>query len=211
MNNVEDYGRNDAAYYDSNSNYPFMEDGEGANMEDDPFLDEFAIKDGEGRIPLLSMTYINKTIPKPCDKEVDLYELNDEKLYNPDKATGKPVPVKGTLSNCHESNCERPFAVQLIPHTNLILIVTDKLCPCFSTKISIEPRKVDYGPSNGTDYCERLKYNIFRRKPTKCFSYHPEESAIKLCGGGSTMKLTVLAVIVAAITFIGNKMDVLTS
>lgn len=103
MTNVGDYGRNDAAYYDSNSDYPFFDDGtEGEGS----FLDEFAIKDG-GPIPLLSMTYINKTIPKPCDKEVDLYELNDEKLYNPDKQTGKPRPVKGTLSNCHESNCER--------------------------------------------------------------------------------------------------------
>lgn len=53
------------------------------------------------------MTYINKTTPKPCDKEVILYELNDEKLYKPNKKMGKPVPVKGKLSNCHESNCER--------------------------------------------------------------------------------------------------------
>ena len=54
-----------------------------------------------------------------------LYELNDEKLYSgQNKQTGKPVTVKGNLKNCHESKCERPFGVQLIPHT-----VTDSLSP----------------------------------------------------------------------------------
>ena len=50
-----------------------------------------------------------------------LYELNDEKLYSgQNKQTGKPVTVKGNLKNCHESKCERPFGVQLIPHTNMV-------------------------------------------------------------------------------------------
>ena len=61
----------------------------------------------------------------------------------------------------------------MIPHTNLILIVADKLCPCFSTKISIQPREVKYG-TNGTEYCKKLKYNIYRRKPKSCSHYHPE-------------------------------------
>ena len=96
--------------------------------------------------------------------------------------------MKGNLKNCHESRCvsavvllhihsavvqlfsnfrcERPFGVQLIPHTNMVLIVADKMCPCFATKISIEPTKVEYGPTNETAYCDRLKYNIYRKKPT---------------------------------------------
>ena len=49
------------------------------------------------------MTYINKTSPKPCDKQVTLYELNEERFYK----GGKPVPVKGKLTNCHSSECER--------------------------------------------------------------------------------------------------------
>ena len=40
--------------------------------------------------------------------------------------------------------------------------MADKLCPCFATKISIEPTKVEYGPTNETAYCDRLKYNIYR-------------------------------------------------
>jgi len=68
----------------------------------DPLMDEFSVKDG-GRIPLLKMTYINKTSPKPCDKQVTLYELNEAR-FNKD---GKAEPVKGKLTNCHSSDCER--------------------------------------------------------------------------------------------------------
>ena len=94
-----DYGKQDVGYLDEDSNYPFGD-------ESDTLMDEFSMKDG-GLIPLLKMTYINKTAPKPCDKETTLYELNDHKLYKPDKKKGRPVPVKGKLSNCHESECER--------------------------------------------------------------------------------------------------------
>ncbi len=175
--------------------------------EDDSLLEEFSVKDGKP-IPLLQMTYIEKTKPRPCDQEVTLYELNDERLYKPSKRRGSPVPVKGKLSNCHESECERPFSVQLIPHTNLILIVADKLCPCFSTKISIKPTEVTYGFNNtAEEYCRRLKYNIYRRKPTHCFSYHPEETEIKLCGraaAASSLSLLAVAAAAAAVLFTGR-------
>ena len=158
-------------------------DDDGSEQEFyDPLMDEFSVKDG-GRIPLWKMTYINKTSPKPCDKQVTLYELNEERFYR----DGKAMPIKGKLSYCHSSDCERPFSVNMIPHTNLIMIIADKTCPCFKTKISIEPTKVEYGPSNETDYCERLKYNIYRRKPMHCMNYHPEVlhklifSLIKTC------------------------------
>ena len=59
----------------------------------------FKVKDG-GPIPLLEMTYINKTQPKPCDKEAYLYELNESALK-------QQRPLQGILRNCHESNCER--------------------------------------------------------------------------------------------------------
>lgn len=68
----------------------------------------------------------------------------------------------------------------MIPHTNLIFIVADKMCPCFSNKISIVPNKVDYGATNETSYCEKLKYNILRRKPTHCINYHAEVSFLLL-------------------------------
>merc|ERR1719225_2091093 len=139
-------------------------------------LNDFKMKDG-GPIPLLEMTYINKTQPKPCDKEAYLYELNETALR-------LQRPLQGILRNCHESSCERPFSVTLIPNTNLVLVVADKMCPCYSARISVAPTKVAYGPKNESagNYCEKLKTNLYRKKPMPCVHYHPQEEEISLCG-----------------------------
>merc|ERR1719209_1398756 len=79
--------------------------------------------------------------PKSCDKETFLYQLNETALH-------VQRPVEGILQNCHESSCERPFSVALIPNTNLVLVVADKTCPCYSARISLVPTKVAYGPKN---------------------------------------------------------------
>jgi hypothetical protein len=155
-------------------------------------LNDFKMKDG-GPIPLLEMTYINKTQPKPCDKEAFLYELNESALK-------LQRPLQGILRNCHESNCERPFSVTLIPNTNLVLIVADKMCPCYSARISVNPTKVDYGPKNETTYCEKLKTNLYRQKPRPSVFYHPQEEEISLCGGSSTLALSALLLPVAIIS-----------
>ena len=39
--------------------------------------------------------------------------------------------------------------------------------------------------ANETVYCERLKYNIYRKRPKHCMNYHAEETEIKLCGRAS--------------------------
>jgi len=156
-----------------------------AKVEQEPYdefadevLNDFKMKDG-GPIPLLEMTYINKTQPKPCDKEAYLYELNETALQ-------LQRPLQGILRNCHESDCERPFSVTLIPNTNLVLVVADKMCPCFSARISVAPTKVEYGPKNESagNYCDKLKTNLYRKKPMPCVHYHPQEEEISLCGSG---------------------------
>jgi hypothetical protein len=53
--------------------------------------------------------------------------------------------TKGKLTNCHSSGCERPFSVQKIPHSNLILLVVDTLCPCGSKQLDIEPIEANGG------------------------------------------------------------------
>ena len=55
----------------------------------------------------------------------------------------------------------------------------------FLVVISIVPTKITYGLANETAYCEKLKYNIYRRRPKHCMSYHAEETEIKLCGKAS--------------------------
>lgn len=84
-----------------------------------------------------------------------------------------------------DMGCRRPFSVQMIPHTNLIMIVADTTCPCVNKVISITPTKIEYIVGNETAYCQKLKYNIYRRRPKHCMAYHAEETEIKLCGRAS--------------------------
>ncbi|XP_076670724.1 voltage-dependent calcium channel subunit stolid isoform X2 [Andrena cerasifolii] len=114
---------------------------------------------------------------RTCEKKTDLYILQPERL----NTSGQSNPLKGKLTNCHVTGCERPFSVQKIRHTNLILLVVDTLCPCGSKQLSIEPIEALTEPGACTARRERL----YRRRPPKCINYHPEEMEIKLCSGAS--------------------------
>ncbi|XP_015586957.1 uncharacterized protein LOC107263838 [Cephus cinctus] len=111
---------------------------------------------------------------RACEKKTDLYILQPERL----NTSGQSNPLKGKLTNCHVTGCERPFSVQKIRHTNLILLVVDTLCPCGSKQLSIEPIEAVTEPGACTARRERL----YRRRPPKCINYHPEEMEIKYCG-----------------------------
>jgi hypothetical protein len=125
---------------------------------------------------------------RPCEKRVDLYALQADRL----NTSGAFNPLKGKLTNCHVTGCERcililwfnsikcrkliisyfifrPFSVQKIPHSNLILLVVDTLCPCGSKSLSITPQEVMH-----SSVCPIQKDSLYRRRPTKCVSYHPE-------------------------------------
>lgn len=117
--------------------------------------------------------------------------------------------MQGKLTNCHSSGCERPFSVQKIPHSNLILLVVDTLCPCGSKQLDISPQEapgtagkcilVVISMSNiftnfpiiyFTGACgqRRLaKERLPRKRPLKCINYHPEEIEIQQCGRASTL------------------------
>jgi hypothetical protein len=45
----------------------------------------------------------NRTMPRPCDKRVDLYVLQPDRL----NTSGQFNPLKGKLTNCHITGCER--------------------------------------------------------------------------------------------------------
>ncbi|XP_018363754.1 PREDICTED: voltage-dependent calcium channel subunit alpha-2/delta-3-like, partial [Trachymyrmex cornetzi] len=116
---------------------------------------------------------------RACEKKTDLYILQPERL----NTSGQSNPLKGKLTNCHITGCERPFSVQKIRHTNLILLVVDTLCPCGSKQLSIEPIEALTEPGACTARRERL----YRRRPPKCINYHPEEMEIKFCGSASRL------------------------
>ncbi|XP_064082139.1 voltage-dependent calcium channel subunit alpha-2/delta-3-like isoform X3 [Macrobrachium nipponense] len=140
----------------------------------------------------IELAYINKTKPRPCDKEVNLYILQNNKL----KQDGVYKPVKGKLSNCHANGCGRPFSVQKVKSTNLILVAVNNQCKCESRNVDIEPAEVDY---NETMHCNRLLLSHFRRRPQNCYNYHPEETEIKLCGGAGSLGLPSLTMLISLV------------
>ena len=99
------------------------------------------------------------------------------------------------------SFCFRPFSVQKISHTNLILLVIDTLCPCGNKKLSIRPYEALTEPGACTARRERL----YRRRPSQCINYHPEEGEIKVCSGEGKMSslqlsLLIVGLIIARLT-----------
>ncbi|GIY05632.1 hypothetical protein CDAR_74031, partial [Caerostris darwini] len=119
----------------------------------------------------------NKTVPHPCAKEIDLFEMLPRDFGE---------PVKGRLSMCHSSGCDKQFIVQQVPYTNLVMLVVYTTCPCETTSIKLEPKEVK---QNETQRCQRMKQNIYRRRPTVCLNYHPEETDMNNeCGSCSVIK-----------------------
>ncbi|XP_018325617.1 voltage-dependent calcium channel subunit alpha-2/delta-3 isoform X2 [Agrilus planipennis] len=129
---------------------------------------------------------------KRCDRKVDLYNLQPARL----NTSGMSNPLKGKLTNCHSSGCERPFSVQKIPHSNLILLVVDTLCPCGSKQLSIQPQEILY---ESKECLHKPKDGLYRRRPPKCINYHPEEIEIKLCGEATEIGVSFAAIIIGLI------------
>lgn len=139
---------------------------------------------------------VNRTTSaRPCTKKVDLYVLQPGRLNN----SGLFNPLKGKLTNCHITGCERPFSVQKIPHSNLILLVVDTLCPCGSKQLSISAQEINT-EDGGAHTCRPSEQGYYRRRPPKCINYHPEEIEIKQCGRGEMTKSSLVLVLISVIT-----------
>lgn len=132
---------------------------------------------------------------RPCDLRTDLFVLQPDRL----NVSGQSTPLKGKLTNCHSSGCERPFSVQKIPHSNLILLVVDTLCPCGSKQLDIEPLEVPGG--SGACGTRRLaRERLSRKRPANCINYHPEEIEIQQCGRASPI-IIHSSIFISLITF----------
>lgn len=59
--------------------------------------------------------------------------------------------------------------MQKIPHSNLILLVVDTLCPCGAKRLDVRPREAP-----PRTVCRRPPSHRHRRRPRSCISYHPE-------------------------------------
>ena len=130
--------------------------------EDEGGQDYVEQEDGQDMTDIvLTMTYIKRTKPKSCDKQVTLYDFDQ-----PD------VPVTGVTKKCHES-CSRAFTSTLVAHTNLLLVVVDTSCTCHPSptctcQFNVKPTKVEY---NAHTEGEKLKTNLYRRQPAPSSYY----------------------------------------
>ena len=135
---------------------------------------------------------INKTKPRPCDKEFDLYEMNAN-------TEGGDIPLTGKHTKCSLSGCDQTYIAQPVPYTNLLTLVVLNTCTCGSTR-KVEPMPVDYGGD-----CSVVRKDRYRVRPTTCINHNPEEVNIKICGKGTlnapSCLLTILTVLTSITVF----------
>ncbi|XP_071450777.1 voltage-dependent calcium channel subunit alpha-2/delta-3 isoform X1 [Hetaerina americana] len=156
---------------------------------------------GNNKSPLNALL-INRTRPQPCDQEVDLYLLQHQ-LINSDKLHNKKNPYKMSSNQCN-----RPYVVQAITLSNLILVVVDELCPDRSTMpttptpkgyeddeeedevgdLTVMPSEIDYNSSSLACHKLRVVGELPRRNHGVCINSHPNEKEITLCGRASQGK-----------------------
>lgn len=101
--------------------------------------------------------HLNRSRPFKCDKSNLVYTLTrDESNFL------KPY-----------DECSRPFVVQRIAHSNLILLITNRNCAqVFATVRDFEdvPITIEYGNST---FCHKLdKPPLFRSRPKTCMTHH---------------------------------------
>ncbi|XP_047117429.1 voltage-dependent calcium channel subunit alpha-2/delta-3 isoform X2 [Schistocerca piceifrons] len=151
----------------------------GASSQPDPGDEEYRDEDNEeenivssegGKTPekQYEKWTIKRTRPQPCDMEVTLYKLN------------RSLP---RISHSITSKCARPFDIQEVQLSNLVLVVVNSLCVTDdSTRISTMPVEVSY---NTTLACYKEWHALHRRRPPFCINNHTQEKEVELCGDAS--------------------------
>ncbi|KAG5878484.1 hypothetical protein JTB14_003170 [Gonioctena quinquepunctata] len=150
----------------------------------------------DSEIPLSDKEFVQKfavikTKPEPCDTQMSLYSLVHYSERN----------ISNSGYNKSMVECSRPFIVQRVSGSNMILLVITKVCWEDKNMVveSPDPVEVDY---NMTLACYRAAHNDFpRRHYMSCINKHANESEIKLCGGGSNISPAIV-LIFASISYV---------
>ncbi|XP_064486796.1 voltage-dependent calcium channel subunit alpha-2/delta-3-like [Ornithodoros turicata] len=134
------------------------------------------VMDYLGDDPVLTF---RKTRPRPCDKEIDLYEMQ------PPMDT---EPIKGKLYKCSDRSCDKQFIVQSVPSSNLVMLVVYTDCNCTSTPAPLVQEEV---PRNETIFCNHS--SLPRQRPEICINYHAEEVELKQqCGMAACLRVSTV-------------------
>ncbi|KDR23040.1 Voltage-dependent calcium channel subunit alpha-2/delta-3 [Zootermopsis nevadensis] len=120
-------------------------------------------------------------VPRLCDNKRNLYVLQYENLKKYEYTYDQ---------------CSRPHIVQYIPHTNLVFVVIKSTFETCYKMVSSSSEEILY---NGTDHpCQKVFLNdLPRRRISGCFSEHPLEHDVKLCGGCHSLRARALLFVVS--------------
>lgn len=148
------------------------------NMEWAVASGEYEYVDYLGDDPVLTM---RKTRPRPCDKEIDLYEMQPM----------DPEPIKGKLYKCSDRSCDKQFIVQSVPSSNLVMLVVYTDCNCTSIPAPLVQQEV---PRNETIFCNHS--SLPRQRPEVCINYHAEEVELKQqCGTATSLRASTAPIL----------------
>ncbi|CAH1102236.1 unnamed protein product [Psylliodes chrysocephalus] len=137
---------------------------------------------------------IEKTKPEPCDTQMALYSL----IHYSDR------DMSASAYNKTMVECSRPYIVQKISGSNMVLLVVNSVCLGEPNTIiqTPDPEEVDYNMSLA---CYRAAYNDFpRRQYMSCINRNANESEIKICGKASYISPTKIVpmLLLAILSFI---------
>lgn len=150
----------------------------------------------------------NKTYLRPCEKTMTYYETRPVNLTK--LSSDSPNFYK---TNC---NCDGWYVYEAIPKTNLVMLIVNTTSSCRRcTNNDAAPIIIDALNPNKTaedQVCASLERDmpLYRHKPDTCFTSHPEESQIKLCGSANNLisiDKTIL-LLTMTVSFLSKYMDV---
>lgn len=120
--------------------------------------------------------------------QVNLYLLNSS-------TNSKHYDVDMNLDVDSKGRCNRPYIVQPVGSSNMLLVVVEKSCPSTDFPIvTVQPEDIKY--DNNSLACQKLTNNMSRRRPAVCIRSHKNESEIKdLCGLASSNRLNSLVML----------------
>lgn len=145
--------------------------------------------------PMLSLLP-NKTYLRPCEKIVTLYETRAGNFIQ--------NSAEYYTTRC---GCETWFVYEQVPKTNLFVLIIDSTVACRQGCVTTaiidptDPMEAEHPnlERQQKQVCSMLEREseLYRKKLDSCFSHHPDEENIKLCGSaGRSTPLSKLVLVV---------------
>lgn len=129
---------------------------------------------------LAFLSYQNKTYLRPCERILTLYDA----IPMAKNATSPSNNIEIFTDEC---GCNVWFAYEPVPFTNLIMLIVDDAKSsdsCSNCERASQNIQIEIKHPNEDKVCSTLEREskIFRKRLESCYSHHPNEEQIKLCG-----------------------------